>query len=106
MVIVRIPEFYGPDQALQNLEYVKWHWRNHKDDGRNKVGIISLSVNFWKVAETKPTTMNDEKALTRIKMRLAECIRSGLLPITSSGNEGGVSLPDEFTRLTATDRAR
>lgn len=105
IVIVRTWQYWGPIQALQNIEYVLWHWQNHKNDGRNKVGIISMSIGLWDLGETNMRTKDEEKALTTIKTRLAQCIRAGLLPITASGNSGGVSLPDKFAHLTATDSA-
>lgn len=106
IVIVRKPPHYGPVQALQNIEYVLWHWKNVRNDGRNKVGIISLSLSFWDLGETNMRTKNEEKALGNIKKRMAECIAAGLLPITSSGNDGGVSLPNESPCSTATDRGQ
>ena len=105
MVIVRTQESYGPVPALQNIEYILWHWQNHRDDGRNKVGIISLSIGFWDSDETTMYTKDQEKALSTIKTRMAQCIRAGLLPITASGNSGGVSLPNEVLDLTAADPA-
>ena len=105
MVIVRAAADYGPIPALQNMEYVLWHWQTHKNDGRNKIGIISLSIGFWDVGETNMYTKDQEKALTTIKSRMAQCIRAGLLPITASGNSGGVSLPYEFPHVIPTDRA-
>ena len=105
MVIVRTQPLYGPIAALQNMEYVLWHWQNHKNDGRNKVGIMSMSVGIWNLGETSMHTKDSEKALTTIKTRMGQCIRAGLLPIVASGNDGGVSLPDEFLHLIITDCA-
>ena len=106
IVIVRTQQNYGPLPALQNIEYVLWHWKKVRNDGRNKVGIISMSISFWDLGETNMHTKDEEKALTKIKQRLAECIRAGLLPITSSGNDGGVSKPDESPLFTASNCAR
>lgn len=106
MVIVRAQQDYGPIPALQNIEYVLWHWKNVRNDGRNKIGFISLSIGFWDLGETNMRTKDEEKALTNIKKRLAECIRAGLLPITASGNSGGVSKSDESPYSEATNRAR
>ena len=96
IVVVRTQEIYGPVLVLQNIDYVLWHWQNHKNDGRNKVGIISLSIYFWELGETSMYSKDEEKALTTIKTRLAQCIRAGLLPITSSGNSSGVGLQTRF----------
>lgn len=108
MVIVRPQEQYGLVQFLENIDYVIWHWRTHRDDGRIKMGIMSMSVMLGNVQNNRPARMSrdDEEALDNIRKRLAECIKAGLLPITATGNDGGVSLLDEFTHLTATDRAR
>ena len=95
MVIVRTQDLYGPVQALQNIEYILWHWQNHRDDGRNKVGIISISYGFWDLGDTSMYTKDAEKALSTVKTRMAQCIRAGLLPISASGNSGGVSLSNE-----------
>lgn len=106
MVIVRIQEYSSPDEYLQYIEYVLWHWMTVRDYGRQKVGIIMVSLWFWKLDNIHTLTRDYKKALTNIKKRMAACIRAGLLPITASGNGGGVSLPDKSLLFTATNRAR
>ena len=41
----------GPIQALQQIEHVLWHWESVRNDGRDKVGMISLSIGFADLEE-------------------------------------------------------
>ena len=82
VVIVRTQDTMWPALGfLQLLDYVLWHWKQVRGDGRIKVGIMSMSTAFAQLKTDGPGP--DAKG---------------------SGNDGGVRLPDISTRSTATNR--
>ena len=91
VVVVRAPppQDWGIVEWLQMINWIIENWRNVREDGRLPIGIICMANAF--LTEEDLESGEQEKALSDIADRLNQAVNEGLLPIASSGNEGGVS---------------
>lgn len=92
VVVVRAPrlrEDWGIVEWLQQINWIIENWGNVREDGRLPVGIVCMAGSF--VGEGELETEEDEKALSDFADRLSKASSEGLVLISASGNDGGVS---------------